>query len=293
MTAVVGPETARGLSFKAWLARFGDDRSPLGDLARDVSHDDEWPRGPGALDRYYDYLSSVGACEGALDALADAWSQFEREARSLREQSTSPGENLTAAELVIEGRCSAPCLVASNDEAAKCACRCGGAFHGRLAEVEVAGAVRIEPWYRRYCYYSQEVLDSVAPVRSENAVWKAARRENRPAIWVSKEQGWGVELDQITMKPRPWRAGGNPLRHFRHADEELGEELVVALLEARRARSGGVGEYCSCWGLGSREEAQVVGVIWHELLMGNQDGAQSCIRALREDAVAARPVDPG
>lgn len=66
-------------SFRDWLrTRKGED-SPVGDLARDVFADGSWPRGPGSLRRYERHLESLGAAPEAVDALRDAWRQYETE----------------------------------------------------------------------------------------------------------------------------------------------------------------------------------------------------------------------
>jgi uncharacterized protein YozE (UPF0346 family) len=64
--------------FRAWLMRHVDEHSPIGDLARDVRDDAEWPGGePESFELYNEYLDSMNACEGALDALEEAWSRYE------------------------------------------------------------------------------------------------------------------------------------------------------------------------------------------------------------------------
>ncbi|MFG2918558.1 YozE family protein [Kitasatospora sp. NPDC048298] len=72
------------LGFAEWLLRLTDEQSPIGDLARDVQRDiqdDGWPEpedGVESFEFYYDYLWSVDACQGALDALEDAWKRYEQ-----------------------------------------------------------------------------------------------------------------------------------------------------------------------------------------------------------------------
>jgi hypothetical protein len=50
---------------------------------------------------------------------------------------TNTALTLTALEAVQTGQCSGLCLVASPDNPSSCDCRCAGAFHGALADVEV------------------------------------------------------------------------------------------------------------------------------------------------------------
>lgn len=67
--------------FRAWLLRLVDERSAIGDLARDVRDDDEWPDDePESLELYQDYLESRGAIDRALDTLEAAWGHYSREA---------------------------------------------------------------------------------------------------------------------------------------------------------------------------------------------------------------------
>ncbi|MDQ0376606.1 hypothetical protein [Amycolatopsis thermophila] len=50
---------------------------------------------------------------------------------------SGPAGTYTAMEAVASGHCSGACLTAAPDTAAGCDCRCGGAFHGALADVEI------------------------------------------------------------------------------------------------------------------------------------------------------------
>lgn len=63
-------------SFRAWLRRHRRAETAIGDLARDALADPGWPRGPGSLDRYRDYLIGCGACCGALAAFEAAWQLY-------------------------------------------------------------------------------------------------------------------------------------------------------------------------------------------------------------------------
>lgn len=67
------------MNFRTWLiTNYVDKDEPIGDLARDVRDDDEWPtEGPNTLAAYRDHLEAMGAISGALDALEDAWSAYE------------------------------------------------------------------------------------------------------------------------------------------------------------------------------------------------------------------------
>ncbi|GAA4439168.1 YozE family protein [Phytohabitans houttuyneae] len=67
-------------SFRDWLRTRKDENTPVGDLARDVFADGSWPRGPGSLRRYEQHLKGLGADPGAVEALREAWRQYELEA---------------------------------------------------------------------------------------------------------------------------------------------------------------------------------------------------------------------
>lgn len=69
------------LSFRTWLRQFRRDETALGDLARDVLADPDWPRGPGSLARYEAHLEDAGACNAAVSALREAWARYEQERR--------------------------------------------------------------------------------------------------------------------------------------------------------------------------------------------------------------------
>jgi hypothetical protein len=65
-------------SFTDWLHGQLDRRGPIGDLARDVAEDETWPKvGRLELADYRDYLYDVGAIEEAVDALGQAWVEYD------------------------------------------------------------------------------------------------------------------------------------------------------------------------------------------------------------------------
>ncbi|MFB7619265.1 YozE family protein [Kitasatospora sp. NPDC056181] len=69
--------------FAAWLERFAQVSGPIGDLARDVAADPEWPAGPDVLDVYLDYLEAdrgLDADSPAAETLRQAWEHY-RQAR--------------------------------------------------------------------------------------------------------------------------------------------------------------------------------------------------------------------
>jgi len=69
-------------SFTEWLSFQAGRPDPVGDLAGDVARDPEWPsRSDGNLRDLLAYLRRMGACPGALEALRQAWSEWQEVAR--------------------------------------------------------------------------------------------------------------------------------------------------------------------------------------------------------------------
>ncbi|MET7691008.1 YozE family protein [Streptomyces sp. NPDC005483] len=63
-------------SFTAWLQTHADQRNAIGDLARDVSTDPDWPSHKGRQGQL-DYLEECGAIDAAIETLERAWAQYE------------------------------------------------------------------------------------------------------------------------------------------------------------------------------------------------------------------------
>ena len=63
-------------SFTAWLKTQADQSTAIGDLARDVSHDPDWPSRRG-LPGQRTYLEERGAIEAAIETLELAWTRYE------------------------------------------------------------------------------------------------------------------------------------------------------------------------------------------------------------------------
>ena len=63
-------------SFTAWLKTHADQRNAIGDLARDVSADPDWPSRKGRQEQL-DYLEERGAIDAAIETLERAWTQYE------------------------------------------------------------------------------------------------------------------------------------------------------------------------------------------------------------------------
>lgn len=78
VVVVLLPERAevepRRASFSRWLRRQRRRDDAVGDLARDVREDPDWPGR--TLRTMHNYLLDVGACDGANDALHAAWAEW-------------------------------------------------------------------------------------------------------------------------------------------------------------------------------------------------------------------------
>ncbi|WP_282793728.1 YozE family protein [Streptomyces sp. CC224B] len=66
----------RPKNFTAWLKTHTDQRTAIGDLARDVSGDPGWPSGKGRQGQL-DYLEECGAIPDAVETLERAWTEYE------------------------------------------------------------------------------------------------------------------------------------------------------------------------------------------------------------------------
>lgn len=67
------------MSFYTWMMKKHlDTEAPVGDLARDMEIDDEFPR-DGGKGKIYLYLERCGACDGCMEAFKKAWREYERE----------------------------------------------------------------------------------------------------------------------------------------------------------------------------------------------------------------------
>lgn len=64
--------------FTAWLAHHEQQRTAIGDLARDWAHDSERPR-VRTMKSMLTYLEGRGACYDALEAARKAWSAYSTE----------------------------------------------------------------------------------------------------------------------------------------------------------------------------------------------------------------------
>ena len=68
------------MNFYTWMMKKHlRTKDPVGDLARDMQHDKEFPH-DGDHDEIRFYLEWCSACTGCLDAFERAWKKYEREA---------------------------------------------------------------------------------------------------------------------------------------------------------------------------------------------------------------------
>jgi hypothetical protein len=65
-------------SFRRWLDQFSRDESAIGDLARDVAADPDWPV-PTDLELIFLHMAELDASDNALEALRAAWDRWQRE----------------------------------------------------------------------------------------------------------------------------------------------------------------------------------------------------------------------
>lgn len=71
--------------FEAWLLQLVDDVGPLGDLAKDVMRDSQFPAMPNSLEGIMNYFERRGTSEEAKDCLREAWEIFTSENKLLIE----------------------------------------------------------------------------------------------------------------------------------------------------------------------------------------------------------------
>lgn len=65
-------------NFRAWLLSYAQIHGRLGDLARKVLDDPQWPQGPDDLERCRARLLELGDDTDAVDTLEEAWDRYRR-----------------------------------------------------------------------------------------------------------------------------------------------------------------------------------------------------------------------
>jgi hypothetical protein len=68
-------------SFYSWLSQFKNGSTSVGDLARDVRFDKEFPRHSDSCKYLRDYLESMGACDSTMSIFEEAFSHYEQDAK--------------------------------------------------------------------------------------------------------------------------------------------------------------------------------------------------------------------
>jgi uncharacterized protein YozE (UPF0346 family) len=70
--------TARNDTFLVWLAQQARRDDPVGDSARDMLDDPDWPPTATSFETAWAYLESVNASQKAIEALREAWNEWGR-----------------------------------------------------------------------------------------------------------------------------------------------------------------------------------------------------------------------
>jgi uncharacterized protein YozE (UPF0346 family) len=68
-------------NFSTWLAGMQNRNSPVGDLARDMLSDNDWPKDGTDKMTFKRYLENQHACDGARNALETAWGSYRKARR--------------------------------------------------------------------------------------------------------------------------------------------------------------------------------------------------------------------
>ena len=66
-------------TFTAYLRRQTRRQGPVGDIAREVQEDPNWPEGVGDIDGLHDYLNTHTTYAPAHEALDMAWDEYQTE----------------------------------------------------------------------------------------------------------------------------------------------------------------------------------------------------------------------
>jgi uncharacterized protein YozE (UPF0346 family) len=70
--------TTRNETFLVWLAQQARRDDPVGDCARDMLDDPDWPPSVTTFETARTYLESVNASPQAMAALREAWEEWRR-----------------------------------------------------------------------------------------------------------------------------------------------------------------------------------------------------------------------
>ncbi len=91
------------MNFYTWMMKKHiNTKAPVGDLARDMKEDREFPR-DGNKEAVRRYLESGGACSGCMDAFERAWKKYEREAGGAEAGSGCKGQRRNLSKVRVTG----------------------------------------------------------------------------------------------------------------------------------------------------------------------------------------------
>jgi len=63
------------ISFRIWTRQFIEDNNAIGDLARDIEDDSNFPK-KNDYNTLLDYLKESNACDSAIDTLKESWNEY-------------------------------------------------------------------------------------------------------------------------------------------------------------------------------------------------------------------------
>lgn len=194
---------------------------------------------------------------------------------------TATVETLTARELVISGRCSGACLVGDEDEVKSCTCRCGGRYHGALANCAVAACDHGGHQWWELCdrggwtVQLQEDLSTVITSPTLRTITRNIRdQKDARGYWhatIRRRGKWDVEWD---CAHRWVSENPNTPAAFRRFAREL--------LVARRVSTSiaNFGEWGQLTGIASLDEARTIECLIGESLVDNPCGTVRAVWAL-------------
>ena len=193
---------------------------------------------------------------------------------------------VTAGELLEQRQCSPQCLLALNDEARGCSCRCGGKYHGSLLNAELPKPS--PPWWEKaLLHYPPDERARIYIDRGRvdkfNRWWAARKRDDMVAVWVRRvsSEDWTVVGD--TWSSANWAVSVDTAC--------WANAMFTMLLHARRVREVETWPVDRQWvdpghftlaGFSSQEEAVLVAAVVRECLWDNWAGANQCVGLLRD-----------
>lgn len=201
--------------------------------------------------------------------------------------------SVRAGDLVQHGECSPQCLLADSGDKG-CDCRCGGKYHGLLADAELETGQDARPWWQQ-CNYGGRSAASLArniPVSQSlaqhNEVYQKCKALNEPFLVVDQDGStWSVIHDVGTLprRSRELFAQWNSLdRSGKVTRSEAVDLFFYLLLRQRRARIAGpptASEHVFISGFRDKEEAMTVATLVSDAWDGELKGIASAVTVLR------------